>query len=64
MSGDGLWGDVTGTFDTILHPIKAWEGIEEYGQGLGDQWVADSKDASDKWSKGDCLGAVWDWTKA
>lgn len=62
--GDGLWGDVTGTFDTIIHPVDAWNGIVDYGKGLGDKWVEDSKGASDKWSKGDYFGAAWDWTKA
>ncbi|MGW3655910.1 Tox-REase-5 domain-containing protein [Streptomyces sp. NPDC005151] len=64
LVGDGLWGDVTGTFDTIIHPIKAWNGLMDYGKSLGDKWVEDSKGAGDKWSKGDYLGAVWDWTKA
>lgn len=64
LVGDGLWGDITGTFDTIIHPIKAWNGLMDYGKSLGDKWVEDSKGAGDKWSKGDYLGAVWDWTKA
>ncbi|MEV6744309.1 Tox-REase-5 domain-containing protein [Streptomyces sp. NPDC051080] len=64
LVGDGLWGDVTGTIDTIFHPIKAWDGLMDYGKSLGDKWSQDSKGAGDKWSDGDYLGAVWDWTKA
>ncbi|WP_353938333.1 Tox-REase-5 domain-containing protein [Streptomyces ficellus] len=61
---DGLWGDITGTFDTILHPIKAWEGIKEYGKSLGEQWLKDAGGALDKWQEGDYLGALWDWGTA
>ncbi|MFF1836060.1 Tox-REase-5 domain-containing protein [Streptomyces sp. NPDC058231] len=64
LVGDGLWGDVTGTFDTVIHPVKAWNGLMDYGKSLGDKWVQDSKGAGDKWSKGDYFGAAWDWTKA
>ncbi|MFI6699748.1 polymorphic toxin-type HINT domain-containing protein [Streptomyces sp. NPDC050509] len=61
---DGFWGDVTGTFDTIMHPLDALDGLKEYGKGLGVQWNKDSQDAGDKWDKGNYLGAVWDWGKA
>lgn len=64
LVGDGLWGDVTGTFDTVIHPGKAWDGLKDYGKSLGDKWSQDAKDAAGKWGKGDHLGAVWDWTKA
>ncbi|MFD5750204.1 polymorphic toxin-type HINT domain-containing protein [Streptomyces sp. NPDC127033] len=61
---DGFWGDVTGTFDTVMHPLDALDGIKEYGKSLGDRWSDDSKGAGDKWDKGNYLGAVWDWGKA
>ncbi|MFV0128058.1 Tox-REase-5 domain-containing protein [Streptomyces sp. HMX112] len=61
---DGLWGDITGTFETVLNPGKAWEGIKEYGKGLGEQWLGDAAGAAGKWADGDYLGAVRDWGKA
>ncbi|MFJ2215981.1 hypothetical protein [Streptomyces sp. NPDC087864] len=61
---DGFWGDVTGTFDTVMHPADALDGIKEYGKGLGVQWDKDSQEAGNKWGKGDYLGAVWGWGKA
>ncbi|MFC9427513.1 RNase A-like domain-containing protein [Streptomyces sp. NPDC056987] len=63
-AADGFWGDVTGTFDTVMHPLDALDGIKEYGKSLGDRWSDDSKGAGDKWDKGNYLGAVWDWGKA
>ncbi|MFB7913034.1 Tox-REase-5 domain-containing protein [Streptomyces sp. NPDC056061] len=59
---DGVWGDITGIID--LFKPETWSGIADYGKQLGDQWMKDSKDAGDKWDKGDYLGAVWDWGKA
>ncbi|MEU9979705.1 Tox-REase-5 domain-containing protein [Streptomyces sp. NPDC050856] len=61
---DGLWGDITGTFETVLNPGKAWEGIKEYGKGLGGQWLGDAAGAAGKWADGDYLGAVRDWGEA
>ncbi|MFG3495142.1 Tox-REase-5 domain-containing protein [Streptomyces sp. NPDC047928] len=58
---DGLWGDITGTFETILHPVKAWEGIKEYGESLGRQWLEDTAGAARKWADGDWFGALVDW---
>ncbi|MFF4175159.1 Tox-REase-5 domain-containing protein [Streptomyces sp. NPDC001750] len=59
---DGVWGDITGIID--LFKPETWSGIADYGKQLGDQWSKDSKDAADKWDKGDYLGALWDWGSA
>ena len=59
---DGLWGDITGIID--LFKPETWSGIAEYGKQLGEKWLQDSKDAGDKWDKGDYLGALWDWGSA
>ncbi|MFF4092882.1 Tox-REase-5 domain-containing protein [Streptomyces sp. NPDC001834] len=59
---DGIWGDITGIID--LFKPETWSGIADYGKQLGDQWSKDSKDAADKWDKGDYLGAIWDWGSA
>jgi hypothetical protein len=59
---DGIWGDVTGFVD--LFKGETWEGIGEYGEQLGGQWLQDSKDAAGKWDDGDHLGAIGDWGKA
>ena len=58
---DGIWGDVTGIWDTVTDPGKAWEGLKDYGSSLGDQWSEDAKDAGEKWENGDYFDALTDW---
>ncbi|MGW1889698.1 Tox-REase-5 domain-containing protein [Streptomyces sp. NPDC002004] len=58
---DGVWGDLTGIYGMVRHPVDTLNGLKDYGKQLGDKWVQDSKGASDKWSKGDYGGALWDW---
>ncbi|MFF9345778.1 Tox-REase-5 domain-containing protein [Streptomyces sp. NPDC014734] len=62
LAVDGVWGDITGIID--LFKPETWSGIADYGKQLGHEWTQDSKDAGDKWGKGDYLGALWDWGKA
>ncbi|MFE4061117.1 hypothetical protein ACFXP3_33315 [Streptomyces sp. NPDC059096] len=61
---DGIWGDVTDLFDTVVHPVDTFNGILDYGRSLGDTWSEDSEDASGKWGDGDYLGALGDWAGA
>ncbi|MFE2418541.1 hypothetical protein [Streptomyces hokutonensis] len=61
---DGVWGDLTGIYDMVRHPIDTVKGIGDYGKKLGDDWSKNSKDAGKKWSDGDYGGALWDWTSA
>ncbi|MFJ8055448.1 Tox-REase-5 domain-containing protein [Streptomyces sp. NPDC096142] len=61
---DGVWGDLTGIYDMVRHPIDTVKGIGDYGKQLGDAWSENSKDAGKKWSDGDYGGALWDWTGA
>jgi Flp pilus assembly pilin Flp len=58
---DGIWGDLTGIYDMVRHPLDTLSGIGDYGKQLGSDWMDNSKDARDKWSKGDYLGAVLGW---
>lgn len=58
---DGIWGDVTDLWDTVVHPIDTVSGIVDYGKSLGDKWSTDSKDAGDKWADGDYFDALTDW---
>jgi Flp pilus assembly pilin Flp len=58
---DGIWGDVTGIWDTVTNPGETWEGLKDYGSSLGDQWSEDAKDAGEKWKNGDYLDALTDW---
>jgi Flp pilus assembly pilin Flp len=58
---DGIWGDVTGIWDTVTNPGETWEGLKDYGSSLGDQWSEDAKDAGEKWENGDYLDALTDW---
>lgn len=58
---DGVWGDLTGIYDMARHPLDTVKGIGDYGKQLGHDWMNNSKDARDKWSKGDYLGAVLGW---
>ncbi|MFC8263565.1 alpha/beta hydrolase [Streptomyces sp. NPDC057291] len=57
LVGDGLWGDVSGAADTVLHPVTS-------GRNLGDQVVQYAQSAKDKWSQGDRAGAVGDLIRA
>nr|WSY52109.1 hypothetical protein OG999_19580 [Streptomyces sp. NBC_00886] len=61
---DGVWGDLTGIYDMVRHPIDTVKGIGDYGKQLGDDWSKNSKDAGKKWSDGDYGGALWDWSGA
>ncbi|MFJ9248119.1 hypothetical protein [Streptomyces sp. NPDC101776] len=61
---DGVWGDLTGIYDMVRHPVDTLKGIGDYGKQLGDDWSRNSKDAGKKWSDGDYGGALWDWTGA
>lgn len=61
---DGVWGDLTGIYDMVRHPVDTLKGIGDYGEQLGDDWSKNSKDAGKKWSDGDYGGALWDWTGA
>ncbi|MGH1551851.1 hypothetical protein ACRAWF_05940 [Streptomyces sp. L7] len=61
---DGVWGDLTGIYGMVRHPIDTAKGIGDYGKQLGDDWSKNSKDAGKKWSDGDYGGALWDWTTA
>ena len=61
---DGVWGDLTGIYGMVSHPIDTLKGIGDYGKQLGDDWSKNSKDAGKKWSDGDYGGALWDWTGA
>ncbi|MFD4762650.1 alpha/beta hydrolase [Streptomyces sp. NPDC058439] len=56
--GDGgLWGDVSGAVDTVIHPVDT-------AKGIVDQYAQAAHGAGDKWSKGKYVAAVWDMTKA
>jgi len=61
---DGVWGDLTGIYDMVRHPVDTVKGIGDYGKQLGDDWSRNSKDAAKKWSDGDYGGALWDWGSA
>ncbi len=61
---DGVWGDLTGIYDMVRHPMDTLKGIGDYGKQLGDDWSENSKDAGKKWSDGDYGGALWDWAGA
>ena len=58
---DGVWGDLTGIYGLVHHPLDTLKGIGDYGKQLGHDWMENSKDARDKWSKGDYVGAVLGW---
>ncbi|MFG2627844.1 alpha/beta hydrolase [Streptomyces sp. NPDC048473] len=57
VGDDGLWGDVSGVVDTVVHP-------GDTAKGIADQYAQAARGAGDKWSKGDHAGAAWDMTKA
>ncbi|WP_437094545.1 Tox-REase-5 domain-containing protein [Streptomyces sp. enrichment culture] len=58
---DGVWGDLTGIWDTVTNPVDTWNGLMDYGRSLGDEWWNNTADARDKWDDGDYLGAILDW---
>ncbi|GHE52355.1 hypothetical protein GCM10014715_01250 [Streptomyces spiralis] len=58
---DGVWGDLTGIWGMVRHPLDTLKGIGGYGKQLGEDWWKNSKGARDKWSKGDYFGAVLGW---
>ncbi|MFR0357961.1 Flp family type IVb pilin [Streptomyces sediminimaris] len=58
---DGVWGDLTGIYGMVRHPLDTLKGLGDYGKQLGHDWVRNSKDAAGKWAKGDYLGALGDW---
>ncbi|MFD9543177.1 Flp family type IVb pilin [Streptomyces sp. NPDC060022] len=58
---DGLWGDVTDTWDTIIHPIDSVTGLWDYGKTLDDPWNEGTQEAGDKWDRGDYWDALTDW---
>ncbi|MEU7059977.1 hypothetical protein [Streptomyces sp. NPDC046197] len=58
---DGVWGDVTGIYGMVRHPLNTLKGIGDYGKHLGDDWLRNSRNAGKKWSDGDYFGAVLDW---
>lgn len=43
---DGLWGDVTDTWDTIIHPIDSVTGLWDYGKTLDDPWHEGTQEAA------------------
>lgn len=58
---DGIWGDLTGIWNTVTSPVDTWNGLMDYGRSLGDAWWNGTADARDKWDDGDYLGALLDW---
>ncbi|MBQ1094071.1 Tox-REase-5 domain-containing protein [Streptomyces sp. B93] len=58
---DGIWGDVTGIWDVVTHPVDTWNGLMDYGRSLGDEWYESTADAREKWDDGDYVGAILDW---
>ncbi|HEY9370924.1 MAG TPA: hypothetical protein VIU94_21230, partial [Streptomyces sp.] len=58
---DGIWGDLTDTWNTIIHPIDSISGLGDYFGSLGDIWTEGTKNAGDKWDKGEYWDALTDW---
>ncbi|MFI6658986.1 Tox-REase-5 domain-containing protein [Streptomyces sp. NPDC050523] len=58
---DGVWGDVTGVYDIVRHPLDTLKGLKDYGSSIADQWSQDAKDAGKKWSEGHYWDALTDW---
>ncbi|MFE2093701.1 alpha/beta hydrolase [Streptomyces sp. NPDC059460] len=56
LVGDGLWGDVSGAADAVLHPVTN-------GRNLGNQVAQYAQNASNKWSQGDRAGAAGELIK-
>ncbi|MEU2494572.1 hypothetical protein [Streptomyces sp. NPDC007883] len=58
---DGVWGDLTDTWNTIIHPIDSIAGLGDYAGSLGDIWTEGTKDAGGKWDRGEYGDALTDW---
>ncbi|MFJ9801693.1 Flp family type IVb pilin [Streptomyces wuyuanensis] len=58
---DGIWGDVTDTWNTIIHPIDSISGLGDYFGSLGDVWTEGTAGAGDKWDRGEYWDALTDW---
>ncbi|MET7680320.1 hypothetical protein [Streptomyces sp. NPDC005423] len=58
---DGVWGDLTGIYGLVRHPVDTVKGIGDYGKKLGTDWTKNSRGAAKKWADGDYGGALWDW---
>ncbi|MGW2564016.1 Flp family type IVb pilin [Streptomyces sp. NPDC001514] len=58
---DGIWGDLTDTWNTIIHPIDSITGLGDYFGSLGDIWTEGTEDAGEKWDKGEYWDALTDW---
>ncbi|WP_406442637.1 Tox-REase-5 domain-containing protein [Streptomyces sp. NBC_01613] len=58
---DGIWGDLTGMYNIVRHPMDTLKGLKDYGSSIADQWSQDAKDAGKKWSDGHYLDALTDW---
>ncbi|WP_405389508.1 alpha/beta hydrolase family protein [Streptomyces sp. NBC_01102] len=57
VGGDGLWGDVSGVVDTVLHPVDS-------AKDVADQYAQAAKGAGYKWGKGEYVSAAWDMAQA
>ncbi|WP_327368914.1 alpha/beta hydrolase [Streptomyces sp. NBC_01217] len=57
VGDDGLWGDVSGVVDTVIHPVDS-------AKGIADQYAQAAHGAGDKWGKGEYVAAAWDMTEA
>ncbi|MFD4033396.1 alpha/beta hydrolase [Streptomyces sp. NPDC058637] len=57
VGGDGLWGDVSGAVDTVLHPVDS-------AKGIADQFTQAANGAGYKWGKGEYVSAAWDIAQA
>ncbi|MFF0888513.1 hypothetical protein [Streptomyces sp. NPDC003456] len=58
---DGIGGELKGIWDTVTNPLDSLKGLKDYGGVIADQWSQDSKEAGDKWARGDYLDALTDW---
>ncbi|MFD4585804.1 hypothetical protein [Streptomyces sp. NPDC058434] len=58
---DGVWGDLTDTWNTIIHPIDSVAGLGDYAGSLGDIWTEGTEDAGGKWDRGEYGDALTDW---
>ncbi|GAA2445989.1 hypothetical protein [Streptomyces glaucus] len=58
---DGIGGDLKGVWDTVSSPLDTLEGLKDYGGTIADQWSEGTREAGDKWARGDYLDALTDW---
>ncbi|MEU6709210.1 hypothetical protein [Streptomyces wuyuanensis] len=58
---DGVWGDITDTWNTIIHPIDSVSGLGDYFGSLGGIWTEGTAGAGDKWDQGEYWDALTDW---